>query len=105
MSALKRATAYVFGAFGVMIGGACYTWDIYSIKDLRRQVKKYDFFSFFFSKISYFLERVLVEHIDMKDSLDSSLQTCSLCSIRIRSRKLDMFKKPQQLNSNLSVYY
>ena len=40
-----------------------------------------------FSKISHFLERILMEHIDMKNSLDSKLQVYSMCSIRIRSRK------------------
>ena len=40
-----------------------------------------------FSKISHFLGRVLIEHIDMKNSLDSKLQIYSICSIRTRSRK------------------
>ena len=40
-----------------------------------------------FSKISYFLERVLMEDIDKKDSLDSKLQTYYICPIKIRSRK------------------
>ena len=60
-----------------------------------------------FFKISHLLERVLMEHIDMKNNLDSKLQLYSVYSIRILSRKLDIFEKPQQLNSNpcmLSVY-
>ena len=38
-----------------------------------------------FSKISQFLEQFLMEHIDIKVSLDSKLQIDSICSIRIRS--------------------
>ena len=41
----------------------------------------------FFSKISHFLEQVLMEHEDVKSSLDSKLQVYSNCSVRIRSRK------------------
>ena len=40
-----------------------------------------------FSNISHFLERILMEHIDMKNSLDSMLQLYSIYSIRTRSRK------------------
>ena len=40
-----------------------------------------------FFKISYFLERIRIEHVEMKNSLDSKLQINSTCSIRIRSRK------------------
>ena len=47
-----------------------------------------------FSKISHFLERILMEHIDMKNSLDSKLQIHPLCSIRIPFRKRVIFKKP-----------
>merc|ERR1712168_132908 len=39
MRTFGRATAYVFGAFGTLVGGACYNWNVYSIRDLRRQVK------------------------------------------------------------------
>ena len=41
----------------------------------------------YFSKIFCFIERILTEYIDMKNSLDSQLQIYSICSIRIRSRK------------------
>ena len=57
--------------------------------------KKFCLLKFRFSKISRFLERVLMEHISMNNSLDAKLQTCSICSIRIRSRNRDIFKKPQ----------
>ena len=40
-----------------------------------------------FSKISYFLERIPMEHMGTKDSLDSKLQIYFTCSIRIRPRK------------------
>ena len=40
-----------------------------------------------FSKISYFLERILMEHIDMKNSVHFELQISLICSIRIRFRK------------------
>ena len=36
-----------------------------------------------FSKISSFLERILIEHIDIKNSLDSKLQTNSLCPLEL----------------------
>ena len=36
--------------------------------------------------ISRFLEVILMEHIDMKSSLESKLQIGYICSIRIRSR-------------------
>ena len=39
-----------------------------------------------FSTISHFLERILIEHIEMKNNLDYKLQIYSVCSIRIRSR-------------------
>ena len=39
-----------------------------------------------FSMISHFLERILIEHINMKNSLDFKLQVCSMCFIRIRSK-------------------
>ena len=38
-------------------------------------------------KIFHFLERILMEHMDMKNDLDSKIQIYSICSIRIRSRK------------------
>ena len=38
-----------------------------------------------FSKVSHFLERTLMEHTDMKNTLDSKLQVYSIRSIRIRS--------------------
>lgn len=41
MKALGRATAYVFGTFTAAIGAACYTWDIYSLRDLRRTARRY----------------------------------------------------------------
>ena len=58
---------------------------------------------FSFLKISQFLERILMEHKDIKNSLDSKLQVYSICSIRINSRKWDIFEKSQQLTSNPSV--
>ena len=39
-----------------------------------------------FSTISQFLERILMEHIDIKTSPDSKLQIDSICSVRILSR-------------------
>ena len=39
-----------------------------------------------FSTISQPLERILMEYIDMKNSLDSELQIYSICSTRISSR-------------------
>ena len=56
-----------------------------------------------FSTISQFLERILMEIIGTKNSLDFKLYIECVCSIRIRSRKRDIFGKPQQLNSNPSV--
>ena len=38
-----------------------------------------------FSTISQFLERILMEHIDIKNSLDFRLKICCICSLRIRS--------------------
>ena len=55
--------------------------------------KRLNHFDCGFSKISFFLERILTEHILMKNSLDSKLQSYSLYSIRIRSRKQEIFKK------------
>ena len=37
--------------------------------------------------VSQFLDQILMEHIDMKNSLESKLQINSTCSNRIRSRK------------------
>ena len=56
-----------------------------------------------FLAISQFLERTLIDHIDMKNRLDSKLQFCYICSIEILSRKWDVFEKPQQLNSKPSI--
>ena len=39
------------------------------------------------SKITHFLEGILMEHIDIKISLDSKLQVYTICSVRIQSRK------------------
>ena len=40
----------------------------------------------FYSKISFLLERILMEHIDMKNSAESKLQVGPKYSIRTRSR-------------------
>ena len=45
-----------------------------------------------FLEISYFVERVRMEHIAMKYSLECKLQIHSICSIRTRSRNLVFFK-------------
>ena len=37
-------------------------------------------------KIFHFLERILIEHIGMKNSLESKLQSYSICSTRTSSR-------------------
>ena len=42
---------------------------------------------FRFCTISRFLERILKEHIDVKNSGGSKLQINSICSVKIRSRK------------------
>ena len=55
------------------------------------------------SKISRLLERIIVEAIDIKNSLDCKLQIYFICSIRIRSRKRDIVEKPLQHNSNPNV--
>ena len=47
-----------------------------------------------FSKISHFLELILVEHKESKVSLDSKLTIGSGCSIRIPSRTQDILYKP-----------
>ena len=44
-----------------------------------------------FSRISYFLERILMEHIELNCSLDSELTFISICSIKIPSRNRDIF--------------
>ena len=46
-----------------------------------------------FSMISRFLEGILMEHIDMKSTLDSKLQIDYICSIRIRTRNQDIVEK------------
>ena len=43
------------------------------------------------------------EHIGKICSSESTLLFISICSVRIRSRKEDIFEKPLQLNSNPSV--
>ena len=53
----------------------------------------------FFSRISHFLERILMEHIDIKRSLDSKLQIYFVCFIRISTRKCYIVEKPEQHNS------
>ena len=52
-------------------------------------MQRYDF-----SKISLFLERTLLKHIEWICSLDRKLFFMSIYSIRIRSRKGDIFEKP-----------
>ena len=52
-----------------------------------------------FSKISRFLERILMEHIDKKNRSDSKLQSYPICFIRICSRKWDFFKKAAYFRS------
>ena len=39
-----------------------------------------------------------MEHIDIKNSLDSKLQVCCICFIRICSRKRGIFENPLQHN-------
>ena len=58
-----------------------------------------------FKKIFRFLEWILTEHIENKNSLESKLQMDSFCSVRIRSRIWNIFKKPLQLISNPSGSY
>ena len=43
--------------------------------------------------ISRFLERIIMEHIQLIGSLESELYFVSICSIRIRSRILDIIEK------------
>ena len=50
--------------------------------------------------ISQFLERILMEHIDIKSWSGSKLQIGYVCSIRIRSSNQDMIEKPVQPNCN-----
>ena len=56
-----------------------------------------------FSKISPFLERVLMEHIDIEVSPESKLQISSIFSVKIRFGKLDIFEKPLQLILNCEI--
>jgi len=49
----------------------------------------------FLTVLARFLERILMEHIQSKDSLEVKLQTDFICSIRIVSRKCDIFEKPR----------
>ena len=44
-----------------------------------------------------------MEHIDVKNSSESKLKINSICSIRIRSRKYEIFEILQQLNPNSFV--
>ena len=45
-----------------------------------------------FLTIFLFIERILMEHIGIKVRSDSKLQISSICSIRIHSRKWDIFE-------------
>ena len=45
-----------------------------------------------FSTISHFPDRILMEHIEPICSLEFELTLISICSIRIRSRKSDIFE-------------
>ena len=77
-----------------------YSWTLY-------KTKAYRFVYIDFSKISQFLERFLTEYTDVKVSSDSKLQISSICSIRIRSRKRDIFayfqpQRKKQLTLRLS---
>ena len=57
---------------------------------------------FGFFRITYFLERILMKHIDMENSLDTKLQVYSICSIRICPIKLVILKK---LRHNFNYTY
>ena len=46
-----------------------------------------------FSTITRFPERILMEHIDTKVSLESRLKISSIFSVRIRSKSLENLKK------------
>ena len=46
----------------------------------------------FLLKITYFIERILMEYIEPICSLESKLTFISICSIRIRSRTRDIVK-------------
>ena len=56
--------------------------------DLQNRILQMDwnYAASFLSKISHFLERILMEHIDKKNSLDSKQQVCRIYFIEIRSR-------------------
>ena len=56
-----------------------------------------------FSKISWFVEGILIEHIDTKAGSDSKLQIFFICSIRISPRKWVIVEKPQQHNFKQSL--
>ena len=62
-----------------------------------------ELFYYDFSRISHFLERTLMEYVDIKNRLDSKLDIYCIYSIRIRSRKQDIFEKPQQ--RKILVYF
>ena len=51
-------------------------------------------------KITHFLEQILMENIELVCSLGFELTLISICSIRNRSRKWDVFEKPLQRNFN-----
>ena len=53
-----------------------------------------------FSKISHFLERVPMEHIETKNSSDSKLQIGTICSISNHSRNRDNFEKQKRTDHN-----
>ena len=53
-----------------------------------------------FLKISHFLDRILIEHKDMKNRSDSKLQIYSIFPIIIRSRNGDIVEKLLQHVSN-----
>ena len=42
-------------------------------------------------QVTFKLERILVEHIDKKYSLESTLQIMSICSVEIRCRTRDIY--------------
>ena len=56
-----------------------------------------------FWRISRALELIVLEHIDMENSLESKLQVYSICSIRLRSRKGDIAEKPLKFFSGFKT--
>ena len=59
--------------------------------DALARARKAEKVCFTYSTISRFLDWILMEHIDMKCSLDSKLQIYSICSIIISFRNPDIF--------------